>query len=1291
MAAPIISISFDSSEESVGSHAPRVILFGIVPAIIPVIPEVPIVPADPIVAPEVGTVSVVSPTEALDLVDYSSSSGSSSDSLLDLLSDSLLVHSSGRDSSSQVHSGPSTRVVPPRLVYPPVLTPRHSEAFRRWRSAPLSTPYTPTTSESSLGSSSERSLDSSSPSSGPSRKRCRSPTASIPSSTPILRSISPTPAELLLPRKRFRDSYSSEDSGEEHMEIDTVDAEAVADVGTSDGVVAHTEDGLGMGVEFVTSDVREDEEEFEAETSAADTRDIAVDPLAIGHSSKSSRGEELAAYEEAHAVNALEAENQSQNGSDCDNGNGGNGNGGNGNAGNGNGGNRNGGNGNPKENGRGVVGLTRWFEKMETVFHISNCPEKYQVKYATCSLLNSALTWWNSHKRTVGTEAAFAMSWKELMKLMAKNNDLAAYTQRFQELTMLYIKMVPEEEDQVERNAENKRRLEVNQRDNHGQQPPFKRTNVGGQNVARAYMVGNNERILYNGPLPLCNKCKFHHEGPCTRGQVVNQRVVTCFECGRQGHYRSDCPKLKDQNHGNKAGNKDGVGEARGKKYVLGGGDANPDLNVIKGHPFNVDLMPVELGTFDFIIGMDWLANHHAMIVCDEKIVRIPYRDEVLIIQGDGSGKRRKSKIRALIIFWSHKTQERIQRQVTGCKRLEELFLIVTRTFQKYIEKGCPIFLAQVTKKEIEDKSEEKRLEDVPTVWDFPEVFPKDLPGLPPTRQVEFQINLVPGVAPVARAPYRLAPSELQELSTKLQELSDKGFIRPRSSVYSKIDLRPGYHQLRVRDEDIPKTAFRTRYGHYEFQVMPFGLTNASKVFMDLMNRVCKPYLDKFMIVFIDDILIYSKSEEEHAEHLKLILELLKKEELYAKFSKCDFWLLKVQFLGHVIDSLAGYYRRFIEGFSKIAKPMTKLTQKNIKFDWTEKAEAAFQLLKQKLYSAPILSLPEGSETFVVYCDATCKGLGAVLMQKERVIAYASRQLKIHKKNYTTHDLELGAKELNMRQRRWLELLSDYDSEIRYHSGKANVILDAQVEARKEENYGTEDLCGMIKKLEPRADGTLCLNGISWIPCFGDLRSLIMHESHKSKYSIHPGSNKMYQDLKKLYWRPNMKAEIAIYVSKCLTCAKVKAECQKPSGLLVQPVILVWKWEDITMDFETDSMEKLTRQYLKEVVSRHGVRILIISDRDSKFTSHFWKSLNNALGTQLDMSTAYHPQTDGQSERTIQTLEDMLRACVIDFGKCWDRHLPLVEFSYNNSYHTSIISASFEALYGESVDRLLLG
>ncbi|GJY18678.1 putative reverse transcriptase domain-containing protein, partial [Tanacetum coccineum] len=375
---------------------------------------------------------------------------------------------------------------------------------------------------------------------------------------------------------------------------------------------------------------------------------------------------------------------------------------------------------------------------------------------------------------------------------------------------------------------------------------------------------------------------------------------------------------------------------------------------------------------------------------------------------------------------------------------------------RKYIERGCHLFLARVTEKELTGK----RVEDVPVIHDFPKVFPDDLPGLPPHRQVEFKIDLVLGATPVARAPYRLAPSKMKELSNQLQELLEKGFIRPSSSpwgalvlfvkkkdeifrmcidyrelnkltiknryplpriddlfdqlegssVYSKIDLRSGYHQLCIREEDIPITTFRTRYGHYEFQMMPFGLTNAPAMFMDLMNRVCKPYLDKFMIVFIDDILIYSKNKEEHEEHLNTILHLLKEEKLYAKFSKCDFWLDYVQFLGHVIDSKGVHVDPAkIEGFSLIAKPLTKLTQKNQKYEWGEEEEEVFQMLKQKLCSAPILALPDGTKDFVVYCDASLKGYGAVLMQREKVIAYASRQLKTHEENYMTHDLDLCA------------------------------------------------------------------------------------------------------------------------------------------------------------------------------------------------------------------------------------------------------------------------------------------
>ncbi|GJZ00773.1 putative reverse transcriptase domain-containing protein [Tanacetum coccineum] len=314
---------------------------------------------------------------------------------------------------------------------------------------------------------------------------------------------------------------------------------------------------------------------------------------------------------------------------------------------------------------------------------------------------------------------------------------------------------------------------------------------------------------------------------------------------------------------------------------------------------------------------------------------------------------------------------------------------------------------------------------------------------------------------------------------------------------------------------------------------------------MDLMKRVCKPYLDKFIIVFIDDILIYSKDKKEHEEHLKAILEFLTKEKLYAKFSKCEFWIPK-----------------------------------------GEKEENAFQLTKQKLCSASIMALPEGSEDFVVYCDASHKGLGAVLMQREKVIAYASRQLKVHEKNYTTRDLELGS----------------------------------VIEALKPENLKNEDVGGMIRKdipkekLEPRADGTLCLNGRSWLPCYGDLRSVIMHESHKLKYSIHPGSEKMYQDMKKLYWWPNMKADIATYVSKCLTYARVKAEHQRPSGLLIQPAIPEWKWDNITMDFIT----KLPRS------SQDFDTIWVIVDRRTK-SVHFLPVREN---DPLDKLASWGSSTD---------------------------------------------------------------
>ncbi|GJS25583.1 putative nucleotidyltransferase, ribonuclease H [Tanacetum coccineum] len=379
----------------------------------------------------------------------------------------------------------------------------------------------------------------------------------------------------------------------------------------------------------------------------------------------------------------------------------------------------------------------------------------------------------------------------------------------------------------------------------------------------------------------------------------------------------------------------------------------------------------------------------------------------------------------------------------------------------------------------------------------------------------------------------------------------------------------------------------------------------------------------------------------------------------------------------------------------------------------------------------PLLKIdfrPDGIEDFVVYCDASNQGLGCVLMQRGKVIAYASRQLKIHEKNYKTHDLELGAvvfalktwrhylygtksviymdhkslqhifnqKELNMRQRRWIELFSDYECEIRYHPGKANVVADAlsrkeQSKAFKQENVLAERLHGLDQQIEKKEDGSLYFMDMIWVPLVGDVRMVILNEAHKSKYFVHPGADKMYHDLRYMYWWPRIKRDIATYVSKCLTCAKVKAEHQRPSSLLQQPEIPEWKWDKITMDLITKlpmsrsghdairvivdkltksahflairedfSTEKLARLYIDVIVARNGVPVSIISDRDGRFTSHFWQTVQRALGTRLELSTAYHPQTDGQSERTIQTLEDMLRACVIDFGGSWDCRSPVL-------------------------------
>ncbi|KAJ9545069.1 hypothetical protein OSB04_024776 [Centaurea solstitialis] len=700
--------------------------------------------------------------------------------------------------------------------------------------------------------------------------------------------------------------------------------------------------------------------------------------------------------------------------------------------------------------------------------------------------------------------------------------------------------------------------------------------------------------------------------------------------------------------------------------------------NVIElgGVRFRVDLIPIPMKEINVVLGMSWLGRHGAWFDCEGQRVKIrnPSGGDLsyLVYVAEIAGEKKRKTVADVPL---------------SC-----------RTSLKSFGKGF--------------------IRPSSSPWGAPILFVKKKDG-----SMRMCID------------YR----ELNKLTVKnrypLPRIDDLFDQLQGAAWFSKIDLRSGYHQVKVREEDVQKTAFRTRYGHFEFVVMPFGLTNAPAVFMDLMNRVCRPMLDKSVIVFIDDILIYSKSKEDHVIHLIEVLETLRRERLYAKFSKCDFWLQEVQFLGHLVnrEGIKVDPAKIEADFSKIAVPLTRLTRKNVKFVWGEEQQKAFELLRGKLCEAPVLTLPEGVDDMTVYCDASYHGLGCVLMQRGKVIAYASRQLKTHEVNYPTHDLELAAvvfalklwrhylygvkctiytdhkslryfldqQNLNMRQRRWLDVVKDYDCEILYHPGKANVVADAlsrkvhgdvlrvplmrlsvttslielikssQSEAVKEENQKKERIKGQLDQLVTDSRGLLTRSGRVWVPVSCEARQTLLDEAHKSKFSIHPGATKMYRDLKTDYWWPGMKRDVARYVEKCLTCLRLRQSTKDLMG----------KRSFYAIN-ESSSSEKLADIYVKEIVARHGVPVTIISDRDVRFTSRFWSKFHEDLGTKLQLSTAFHPQTDGQSERTIQTLEDMLRACVLDFGGSWDTYLPLAEFSYNNSFHASIGMPPYEMLYG---------
>ncbi|XP_071700181.1 uncharacterized protein [Rutidosis leptorrhynchoides] len=615
---------------------------------------------------------------------------------------------------------------------------------------------------------------------------------------------------------------------------------------------------------------------------------------------------------------------------------------------------------------------------------------------------------------------------------------------------------------------------------------------------------------------------------------------------------------------------------------------------------FPANLFPMTMHDFDIILGMDWLYHHHATIDCYSK----------------------------RILFGNHSIPDCV---FNGDLPEKSIKVISALKAQKLISHGCVGYLASIQNLSIESPS----LENIDVVREFPDVFPDELQGLPPVREVEFSIDLVPGSQPISKAPYRMAPLELQELKEQLQELIDCGFIRP--------------------------------------SVSPWG----------------------------------APSKEEHENHLRVVLEILRSKKLFAKFSKCEFWLQRVAFLGHVVSAegimmdpakieaitnwsrptsvveirsflgLAGYYRRFVEGFSTIALPLTKLLRKGEKFVWTEERQKSFDELKKRLVSAPILALPSGSGGFQIYSDAS------------------------------KHEFE--RLDMGLSKRGASGMLAN----LKFESDLITRIKEAQLDDGDLWTVFQNLEEGKMKEFREDDDGVIWCGNRLCVPNDDAIREALLSEAHSSPFSVHPGSTKMYQDLKQHFWWSGMKKDVARYVGKCLTCQQVKIEHQRASGLLQPLDIPVWKWDDISMDFVCGlpktvkrhdatwvvidrltksahflpirmdySVSKLSEIFQQEIVRLHGVPSSIVSDRDPRFTSRFWKGLHKAWGTRLKLSTAFHPQTDGQSERTIQILEDMLRACALDWKGNWDEYLCLVEFAYNNSWQASICMAPFEMLYG---------
>ena len=722
----------------------------------------------------------------------------------------------------------------------------------------------------------------------------------------------------------------------------------------------------------------------------------------------------------------------------------------------------------------------------------------------------------------------------------------------------------------------------------------------------------------------------------------------------------------------------------------------------------------------------------------------------------------------------------------------------------------------------------------------YDDVFAPPPAGLPPDRNVGHTIPLEQGAVPPYRPLYRMSPLELAEAKRQIEDYMAKGWIEPSSSpygapilfvpkkggelrmcidyralnkqtvknryplpriedlfdklgearVFSSLDLAQGYHQIRVTDEDVPKTAFRTPFGHFQWRVLSFGLTNAPATFQRLMNDVFRPYLDRFVLVYLDDILVYSKSMEEHKKHLDQVLALLREHKLYAKPSKCKFYQEQVEYLGHLIGKngisvdpkkvaavqdwpvpqdvgqlrsflgLTNYFRRFLEGYSTLVAPLTRLTRKDVSWEWLPACQTAFDSVKRLLVNAPVLRLPDFTKPFTVVTDASIVGLGAVLLQDEHPVAFESRKLSPAEVRYTTTEQEMLAvvhalrtwrcylegvqftvvtdhnpitffstqQTLSRRQARWLETLSSFTFEFKYRPGRTNVAdplsrqpvgpaptgevnlllaiqrRRADIMSRIRQGYRWDPWFKDSDNLKDLSfvDGVYRRGELVVVPDHGGLRNDILYEIHDTKYAGHLGRRKTRAALAERYWWPHFAHDVVEYIKRCDACARNKPSTTAPGGLLQPLPVPEAPWEAVSMDFITclpetkrgndailvfvDRLTKMVhfaptttsigaeeaaRLFFEHVFRLHGLPKRVLSDRDARFTSRFWKALMTMLGTKQDLSSAFHPQTDGQTERVNRTLEQMLRMFVAPSQDDWDELLPAVEFACNNAVHDS--------------------